>query len=193
MKIAADLLAHRRDFARAVANHKYEASPEGVYFPLQKAFIQGHMESWVNHADLMVSPNIIPTAALNHILSVLVAGGTQINPWYVALFSANVTPQDTLTAANWVAAQTEYVGYSETTRVTYVDGTIAAGAVSNTASRAEFTIVTPATIYGGTLVSAQAKSAVIGEILACSKFSAGRAVILADTLQVAYSLSAASA
>jgi hypothetical protein len=183
---------HRREFARAVANRKFEVTPTGILFPEQKCFVMGSFEHTLNGKDRQVDPNLIPTEGLTHILSVVVAGGTQVNPWYVALFSANVTPQATLTAANFTATQTEFTGYDETTRVAYVEGTPAAGAVDNDASRAEFTINASATIYGAALISASAKSATSGSILACAKFSAGRAVVDNDTLEVKYSLSATS-
>jgi hypothetical protein len=192
MTIDADILRHRREFARAVANKKYEATPQGILFPQQKCFVMGYFDTWLNGRDHQSDPNIIPTAGLTHILDVLVAGGTQISPWYVALFSANVNPASSLTAANFTATQTEFTGYDESTRVAYVEGTAAAGAIDNDASRAEFTINATATIYGGALLSASAKSATTGQILACAKFSAGRAVVDNDTLEVKYSLSATS-
>lgn len=192
MNIDAEILAHRREFARAVANHKYEKSDQGIYIPGAKVFIGGAFEHTLNHADNQVDPNIIPTEGLNHILSVLVAGGTQVNPWYVALFSANVTPGASLTAATFTGTCTEFTSYAEATRVAYVDGSIAAGAVDNAASRAEFTMSGSATIYGGALLSASAKSSTSGTILAAAKFSASRAVVAADTLQVKYTLSVTS-
>jgi hypothetical protein len=193
MKTDADILAHRREFARAVANHKYEVSPHGLFFPAQKLFIGGAMETTLNGRDPDVSPNIIPTEGLNHLLSILVAGGTQVNPWYVALFSGNVTPGASYTAANFASNATEITtGYSETTRVPYVDGTIAAGAVDNDASRAEFTSTATQTVYGGALLSVETKGSTSGTLLAAARFSASRAMVSGDTLQVKYTLSATS-
>lgn len=192
MNLSKDLMAHRNEFARAVTNKKYELTPVGILFPKQNAIVAGHMETWVNGCDHQIDPNILPTEGLNHLLSVLVAGAAQVSPWYVALFSQNVTPQATLTAATFTGTMTEFVGYSEATRVTYVEGAVAAGSVSNSASRAEFTISAGATIYGGALLSAQAKSATTGTLLACSLFSAGRPVIIGDTLQTMYTLGATS-
>lgn len=192
MNLSKDLMAHRNEFARAITNKKYEVTPIGILFPQQNAIVAGHMESWVNGRDHCIDANILPTEGLNHLLSVLVGGGTQVNPWYVALFSQNVTPQATLTAATYASAMTEFVGYNEATRVTFVEGAVAAGSVSNTASRAEFTINATATIYGGALLSAQAKSATTGTILSCAKFTVGRPVINGDTLQTMYTLGATS-
>ncbi len=191
MQLSKDLMAHRNEFARAIINKKFEFSPQGILFSKQGVFINGHMESWVNGRDHFVDPNIIPTEGLNHILSTIVGGGTQVNPWYVALFSQNVTPQATLTAATFTATMTEFTGYDEATRVAYVEGAVAAGSVSNTASRAEFSINAPATIYGA-LLGAQAKSATTSVLLSCSLFNTGRPVIAGDTLQTMYTLGATS-
>lgn len=193
MKIAAEILARRRELARELANNKYEKADSGLLFPrLGSLFIGGHMDHWLNYADGAVDPNIIPTEGLNHILSILVAGGTQVNPWYVSIFSGNVTPGASLTAATYTATCTEFTSYSESTRVAYVDGSIAAGAVDNDASRAEFTMSGSGTIYGGALLSASAKSSTSGTLLAAVRFSSSRAVVSGDTLQVKYTLSATS-
>jgi len=188
----ADLTRHRAEFARAVRNKHYEFTDGGILFPKQGAFLGGVFETTINGRDRQLDANKIPTAGLNHALAVIVGGATQINPWHVALFSGNVTPQDTLTAANFAAAMTEFTGYSEATRVPYVEGTPAAGAVDNDASRAEFTITSNATLYGGALLSASAKGATTGEILACARFTASRGVQAGDTLGCKYSLALTS-
>lgn len=193
MKIAADILAHRREFARAVANHKYEVSPSGLLFPNQKVFVGGVWETTQNYADPDMSPNIIPTEGLNHILSVLVAGGSQVTTWYVALFSGNVTPGASYTAANFASNATEITtGYSESTRVAYTEGSVSAGAVDNDASRAEFTSTATQTAYGGALLSVSTKGSTSGTLLAAARFSASRSLVSGDTLQVKYTLSATS-
>jgi hypothetical protein len=194
LNISADLQAHRREFARAVANKHYERAGDGrILFPRQKAFLHGVMVSTINGKDPQVDPNIIPTEGLNYMLDVGVHDATKVSTWYTALFNANTTPQDTLTGVNFATQQTEYTGYAETARVTYVEAAASAGATSNTASRAEFTIVTPTTVYGAALLSSSTKGDNTGKILACSKFSAGRSVILDDLLQILYSLSLSSA
>lgn len=196
MKIDAGILRHRGEFARALRNKQFELTERGLLFPKQGAIEivpMGHMESWLNGGDHAVDSNVVPTAARTWAAQLIMGSGTVVNPWYVSLFSGNVTPQPTLTAANYVASMTEFTGYSEATRVTYVEGTAAAGAIDNDASRAEFTITDAATLYGGALLSAQAKSAVTGEILACASFAASRAVQAGDTLQVKYTFSLTSA
>lgn len=194
-----DLMQHRGEFARAIANKNYEFTDDGrVLFPKQGCFVAGVFDTEHRRGgDLLardLSPNVIPTEGLNHILSVIVGGGTQVNPFYTGLFEGNVTPGASLTHATLVAVLTECVAYAETTRPAYVEGAIAAGAVDNSASRAVFTINASKTVYGGFLASSNVKSAATaGTCLAAAKFSASRAVVAADELAVKYSLSATSA
>jgi hypothetical protein len=130
---------------------------------------------------------------LNHILSVIVAGGTQVNPFYVGLFEGNVTPGATLTHATLASVLTETTAYDETTRQAYVEGSVSAGAVDNGASRAEFTMNATKTIYGGFLASSSTKGDTsAGTCLAAAKFSSSRAVVDDDVLAVKYTLSATS-
>ncbi len=185
------LTKNRSEFLRAIRNKQYEVTDSGLYFPKMREGIAGHFETTINHRDPQIDPNLIPTQGLNLVLDSLMPGGLG-RQWYVALFSANVTPIAGLTGATWVAAQTEFIGYSELTRVDYENGVAAAGVIDNDADRAEFTMTAAATIYGGALVGASAKSAVTNDILACAKFATGRAVQIADTLQVKYTLTLTS-
>lgn len=193
-----DLMRHRGEFARAIRNRKFEASPAGILFPQMGCFVGGVFDTEHRRGgDLLVrdvSPNIIPTEGLNHLLDVLVHGAAQIDPWYVALFKGNVTPGATLTGATFASVCTEATEYDETTRQAYVEGAAAAGVSHNGDSRAVFTMNGAITVYGGALLSAQAKGdATAGSIcLAASKFSASRAVVAGDELATKYTLTATS-
>ena len=99
-----------------------------------------------------------------------------------------------MTAATFTADSTEFTGYSEATRVAWTAGAIAAGSVSNTASKAVFTITTagPTSIFGIGQLSASAKSAVTGQIMSVARFSASKSVVATDVLNVTSTLSATS-
>lgn len=140
-----------------------------------------------------IASNLIPTAALNHFLSVVVAGGGQVSPWYYALFEGNYTPTSALTAANFTATATECTAYDETTRVTYVEGTPSGGVVDNAASRSVFTMNATKTVYGGALLSVAAKSSTSGTLLAAARFSAERDVVDDDEIAGKYTLTLTSA
>lgn len=139
-----------------------------------------------------IASNIVTTEGLNHILSTVVAGGSQVSPWYVALFEGNYTPVAGLTAATFTAAATECTAYDEAARVAYVEGTPSGGVVDNSASRAVFTMNATKTIYGGALLSVSTKSSTSGTLLAAARFSSSRAVVDDDELSVRYSLTLTS-
>ena len=188
----AALSRHRREFARAVANHKYEVTPAGILFPEQKTLLAGVFEDTLNGGDRQISPNIIPTEGLNHVLNVIAHGGAQVNPWYVALFKGTGTPAATLTAANFASTLTEFTGYSQSTRVEYGEDAPSAGVISNATARSEFSINANDTIYGGALLSVNTKSSTSGVLLCAAKFAASRAVLNGDALQVQYTLTLTS-
>lgn len=139
-----------------------------------------------------LTSNIVPTEGLNYLLSAGVAGGSQVSPWYVALFEGNYTPVAGLTAATFTAAATECTAYDEAARVAYVEGTPSGGVVDNSASRAVFTMNATKTIYGGALLSVSTKSSTSGTLLAAARFSSSRAVVDDDELSVRYSLTLTS-
>lgn len=193
-----DLMRHRGEFARAIANRHFEFSPSGILFPRQKCFVGGVFDTEHRRGgDLIghdISPNIVPTEGLNHLLDVLAAGAAQINPWYVGLFKGNVTPGENLTGATFDSVCTEATEYDETTRQAYVEAAADGGIMSNADNRAVFTINGSITVYGGALLSVAAKQdATVGsKCLAASKFSTSRAVVAADELAVKYTLTATS-
>lgn len=129
--------------------------------------------------------NLIPTEGLDHILSVLLKGGTQRLDWYIALFEGNYTPVAGLTAANFVANATECTAYIEATREAWVGGAVSGGAVSNTNSKAEFTFNAIKTVYGGVLISSATKGSSTGEILSAVRFSTAKPMESGDILRIA--------
>lgn len=128
--------------------------------------------------------NLIPTEGLNHILDVVCKGGSPVATWFVGIFEGDYTPVATDTAATLPALSTESTAYSEAVRQTWVEGAIAAGAVSNSASKAEFTINASKTIYGCFLSSVSAKSSTAGVILSVVRFGTPKAFLSGDILRV---------
>lgn len=190
-----DILRHRNEIRRAINNHRYERTPSGILVPSMGAVIGGVFESWVNGADHQIDPNIIPTEGLDHALTVLCKNGSPTATWSTALFEGNVTPGAAYTAATFTATTTEFTSYDEATRVAWVEGSVSAGSVSNSASKADFTIasgVVNKVLYGAALLSASAKSATTGTLLACALFSSTRTVNATDVLSVQYTLTLTS-
>ena len=188
-----ELLRHRSEIARAIRNRKYDVTPTNIRIPSMSADINGVMESWLNGRDHQIHANLFTTEGRDHTLSVLVANGSVIGTWYCAPFG-NSTPLATWTAANFTANALEFDDYDEATRVEFVDGAIASGSVSNSASRAEFTMSTGVntTLYGAGLLSVSTKNAITGKCLAASLFAASRPVVATDVLTVQYTLNLTS-
>lgn len=187
--MSTDLLRHRREFARAVRNHKFEHTPQGLYFPEQRAFVGGMLAHTVNGQDLQVDANTFTIEGLNYLLTAGVKNGSPAAAFYLAPFSGNVTPATSLTAATFTATQTEFTNYAEANRPEYVDGTVSAGSLSNSASRAEITCSAGGgTVWGGGLLSVATKSATTGTLLAAAKFASSRALSETDVLAFQYTL-----
>jgi hypothetical protein len=193
-----DLLKHRAEFRRALTNHQYEVSETGIFFPKQKVTVSGVYTHDVNGLDERSSANIVVTEGLNHMLDTVLHDGTKVATWYVKLFSANTTPLATWTAANFTANATEITsnteGYSETTAPAYVEAAASAGSITNTASKAAFTIATATSVsvWGAALSSVSTKGGTTGTLMSASKFAAVRTLYNTDVFNVGYSLTLSS-
>ena len=63
--LPAKILRHAREFARYIRNFDYEEADDGILFPTARVTLAGEYEDYVG-----VTPNILPTESLNHILDV---------------------------------------------------------------------------------------------------------------------------
>lgn len=194
-----DLMKHRGEVLRALANHKYEVMDDGgiVLRAGINAIPMGVFDVDHRRAGGLLArtagSNVIPTEGLNHILSVIIAGGSQVLTWYMGLFEGNVTPASSLTAATFTSTTTECTAYAESARVEYKEGTASAGVIDNASDRAIFTMNATKTVYGGALLSASAKSSTSGVLLAAARFASARNVVADDELSCRYTLTLTSA
>lgn len=164
----------------------------------EEAIRAGTAKGCYDVVDRDVTHNLIPNEALDNLLNVWLTGSpAQISARYVALFSADSTPAATWTSANFHATNTtEWEGYSEAARPLWDHGTVSGQSIDNSAAKATFTATSPATLYGAALLSASAKdgtSDASGILFAATRFSASRAVVSTDVVNVQYTLTAASA
>ncbi len=143
--------------------------------------------------------NIIPTEGLNHFLDVVMGAQAKSTTWYVGIFVADYTPAAGDTAAAKLGGQVPYDEGQDadydlplTNRPEYIDVAAAAGVMTNTASKAQFTIAATITVYGAFLVDSQAKNSTAGDLLAAKKFTNSRAVVDDDELYVTYQITATS-
>lgn len=134
--------------------------------------------------------NLVPDAALNHILDVVLHGTTAVSPWYVGL-KGEGTPVSGETLASHTA-WTENTAYTGD-RQEYVEAAASGKSITNSASKASFAITSDAqTIAGAFLASASTGTS--GTLLCAADFTGGnKSCDNGDTLQVQYTLSAADA
>mgnify|MGYP001815347394 CR=1 FL=1 len=140
--------------------------------------------------DEWETKNQMTDEGLDHVLDVTVGNGTQISTWYVGLFKGNYTPDGSETGANVNSKATEATEYTLGTHVTYVDDAVSGQSISNTTTKASFTINATVTVYGAFLTSDSGKPNTTGTVLCISRFPASRDLVNLDELLVTYTLSA---
>lgn len=135
--------------------------------------------------------NIVVTTGLNKLLDATFKNGLTTPAWYVGLKgTGTMVAGDTMAShAGWA----EIVPYSDANRPTYTPGTIASGAVDNSASKAVFNINATSTVYGCFLADNNTKSGTTGTLYGGGDFSSSRAVVNGDTLNVTVTLTQTSA
>lgn len=148
----------------------------------------GMFEVSINNGPWELIENLIPLEGRNYMLGAALDGVAQQTAFFIALFSGNVTPLDTWTAANFVANATEFTNYDEATRVSWAKGDVAAAAIDNSVTPALFTLgVGGGTVRGAALVTASAKSATTGILIAASRFVADKVLAEDDEIRIRYS------
>ena len=130
--------------------------------------------------------NIVVTAGLNKLLDATIKTGLSGPTWYVGLKgSGSMVAADTMAShSGW----SELTPYSNANRPTYTPGTIASGAVDNSASKAVFNINASSTIYGAFLADNNTKAGTTGTLYGGGDFGASRSVVNGDTLNLTVTL-----
>ncbi|MEO5333031.1 MAG: hypothetical protein H7839_13510 [Magnetococcus sp. YQC-5] len=138
--------------------------------------------------------NIVPDQMLNHSLDLALRNQTPKPNWFVGLFSNNVVPGASLTGATIDAVLSEITAYTNATRIPYVPAAATGKLITNTASKAEFTINATVTAYGAFLASHATKGDTTSTTIcaAASKFTNQRTLADQDQLLVTYQISASS-
>jgi hypothetical protein len=134
--------------------------------------------------------NLVVNVGLYHILDTVLCAGSQVATWYVGLTDGTPTVaagDDMTTHAGWV----EVTAYDEAVRQTYNE-TRTTTTVSNSASKAMFTISGTTTVGGAFLVSNSTKGGSTGTLLCGGVFTTGdKSLVDNDTLNVQYDFTAA--
>ncbi len=190
----------RKEFKRDIRNGRFEQEKNGLFLPRHKIIIGGVFSHELirdgESLGVEHDHNLMVDEGLNHILSVAfhgASGDAKVDPWYIGIFEGNYTPLATDTAANIATNATESTAYDEAARPTWDEAAPASKQITNSASKATFTINATKTIYGAFLVSSSTKGGTSGTLAAASKFAAARSVVAADQLLLTYTLSAADA
>lgn len=141
------------------------------------------------------SDNIVVNEGLNYVLSGGLAGGSQLTTWYLGIFSGNYTPVSTDAASTIAVSATEFTGYSGGVRIVWTPGSVSSQSVSNSASRATFTITAagPTSIYGAFLISNSTISGTSGTMFSGAQFGSAKSVVSGDSLLLTYTFTSASA
>jgi len=134
--------------------------------------------------------NLVTNEGLDHILDVVLHGTTAVSPWYVGLKNTG-TPAagDTLASHGTWTENTNYTG----DRKEYVEAAASSQSVTNSASKASFSIsVDSQTISGAFLAGAATGTS--DTLLCVADFTGGdKSADNGDTLEVTYTISAADA
>jgi len=141
------------------------------------------------------TPNLVVNVGLQYMAGSALTSTAQITTWYLGLYGSGSTNSpaagDTMSShIGW----TEVTAYSEANRPT---ATLAAATnanpsvVTNTASKAEFTINGTTTVGGAFLTSNNTKGGSTGTLFSAADFSApgDRSVVSGDILNVTYTFS----
>lgn len=126
--------------------------------------------------------NGIPTAAANDTLSTYFSGN-----WYIGLIAAAMVedPTDTMGShAGW----SEYTGYTEGTRPAWNKGSPSGGQISNTSSKAQFTVPAGPVLTGAFLVNDSTKGGSSNLLWATGKFLTQQSIGTPQVVQAVYSL-----
>jgi len=134
--------------------------------------------------------NLVPDAALNHILDVILHGTTAVATWYVGLKGAG-TPVAGETLASH-SAWTENTAYTGD-RQEYVEAAASGKSTTNSANKASFSITSDTQTIAGAFLASVATGTSGIELCAADFTGGNKSCDSGDTLQVTYTISAADA
>lgn len=197
------LQRHPGEVARALRQHRFEQADNGFYLPGAHVFLGGSLKVHDYRDDseqfVDINANTLLTQGLVHALNMVFPPsggyGSPVSQWYIAPFSGDYTPTADLTAATFPDVATEFTAYTSATRLAL---TIAAAATTpstgNTGNEAQLVLNGAGNIYGATIVSASAKSAITGVAMAAVRLASPKlAMASGEKLGMEYVITAADA
>jgi len=140
-------------------------------------------------------PNTFMTEGVAYFLNILfyTTSKSAARIWYVGIYDQDVTPAVGNTASVHLGAGGTYGAFQATSEMDetaypeYTAAVVSGARIStNAASKAEFTCAATRTVYGAFLGDVSDPTVTSGHLLAAKKFTASRAVIADDVLNVSY-------
>jgi hypothetical protein len=133
--------------------------------------------------------NLLPDVSVDFIAGLIRGDGTApISSWYVGIFEANYVPTSGVTAADLPGVVGQCSAYSLATRPVWTHAYDGTSVITNSASRAEFTMTAAKTIYGAFLISSNVKTGNSGTLLSIARFSSPKVLDIGTVFGVTASL-----
>lgn len=158
---------HPGDVYRAVA----QRAGDRMRRLLDELIVGGGDVAWSDAYD-----NLIVNTGLDDYLDKYYKGSAYTAAHYVGLTSSSptVAAADTMSShGGW----TESTSYSESTRQAFTPGSVSSQSVSNSASKAAFSINGTVTVGGAFLTTSSTKSGTTGTLVAAGAFTGGNAAL----------------
>jgi hypothetical protein len=126
--------------------------------------------------------NLVVTTGLNDILDKYYKGSAYTAAHFLGLkATGSIVAGDTMAShAGWA----EVTAYAAATRPALVWGTVSAGSVNNSASKASYAINGTVTVAGGFVTTNDTKGGTTGILVGASDFGSPRSLENGDTLEV---------
>jgi hypothetical protein len=139
---------------------------------------------WTYHG-----PNLITNVGLNHILDSEFNASGYTSAFYVGLKGSGAAAAGDTAASH--SGWSEVTDYSEGVRQDYTTAAASSQSITNSASKASFSINGSATVAGAFLITDDTKGGSSGTLLAVVDFSGSRSVVSGDTITVTYTVTLA--
>ena len=172
----------------ALDDGAFELSEDGILIPSLRVLAQGKFVFNKRGEPEEFSDNLVVTEGLNYILGAALRGVTPVSNWFIAIFGGDVTVGAAWTAANFTSNATELTAYTASARPAWSPAVVAGGVITSFAAKAEFVANSTITVRGAGLLSASAKSATTGTLVAASRFTTDKGLADGEILDVGYQL-----
>jgi len=144
--------------------------------------------------EWLADHNLIVDQGILKMLGVMYFTDTKITAWYLSLFDGAANPAANTTAANYASTMGEITstteGFSNATRPVWTPAAPAANIVTNSASKAAFTVVctTSIDVTGGALISEATRGGTTGVLSSASRFGSARELFNGETFELGYQI-----